>query len=243
MSAAAVILLVALPGAPFATEFAVTLPTIDPCVEGLVLKANNSCVLHDDGGIFDVVVNGLACYSGRFLEPTGRHGWGDSYCWPAADDDRVVLDELCVDGSAGAKRDQWDQWPDCDSEQFGFSVERVAGTSNWRVSKIRRIRNVDWDGRAIRVEGTCHVTPGISSAGACLRLQIFPPHGACIIRDKHHFRHDVRLVCSRTDATLLKNGKVHINGPTECPIFQQDGLTALGLASTRYVVCRAAGRQ
>ena len=106
-----------------------------------------------------------------------------------------------------------------------------------RTTMVRGDCPVDWDGQTVRVSGTCDVTPGRSSAGSCLRLQISPPGGTCIITD-----YQVRLVCNRTDTTLLKrSGKVLINGPTECQIFQQADSTAVGLASTRYspVVCEA----
>ena len=229
-AAAAVILLVSLAGCatgvpddrPSGTDFGVKIVTERkedvPCVEGLSLTPGDSCT-HEGGRFW--VEDEQACYAGRYL----LFEQSDRQCVPSSTKNRIALGELCFD----RQQDRKGQSKGCGSAEFGFGVERVAGTSIWQVSQVRPARLLEWDGRAIRVEGTCQVTPGTSSAGACLRLQISPPNGACIISD-----YRVRLVCNRTDATLLRSGKVHINGPTECPIFQTAESTMAGFASTRY---------
>lgn len=180
-----------------------------PCTEGLALRPGDSCV-HEGGRFW--VENGQACYSGRHLG-----AWqSEEFCSPG------IRDEVCLDGKRGAVLSSKDYYgaDDCSSDAFGFGADPISGTSNWQVSQVREVRHVEWDGHAIRVEGTCHVTPGTSSRGACLRLQISPPGGACIVSD-----YGVRRVCKRLDITLLlKNREQHINGHTECE----------GESSTRY---------
>ena len=70
---------------------------------------------------------------------------------------------------------------------------------------------VDWDGQTVRVSGTCDVTPGTSSKGSCLRLQIKAESGSCTVSP------GVSLpACGRLDATLLKNGDLHVQGGSAC---------------------------
>ena len=188
-----------------------------PCAEGLALRPGDSCV--HEGGRFWVEEDGRACYSGRYLGET-LLGTLPEFC--SMGSAREHIDGLCLTTRAAGARPS-----DCSSDAFGVGAERVAGTSNWQVSQVREVRHVEWDGQAIRVEGTsCRVTLGTSSRGACLRLQISPPGGACIISD-----YGVRRVCERLDITLLKNGEQHTNSHTECE----------RVSSRRYspVVCEA----
>lgn len=212
------------------TEFGAKIPAPKndvPCVEGLALGQGDSCI-HDGGRFW--VDGRQGCYSGRHL---GQ--WqGDEFCSPG------VLNDVCLDGSRGAVVSTQDlaissEDLTCRSGAFGFGAEPIAGTSNWEVSQVRHVRHVEWDGRAVRVEGNCSATSGTSTKGSCLRLQISPPGGACIIGD-----YRLRLVCDRLDATLLNGGEVRVNGFTECDVFAQGGSTQLGLSTTRYspIVCK-----
>lgn len=199
-----------------------------PCVEGLALRPGDSCV--HDGGRFRID-DGQACYSGRHL--AGGElvtGPSDEFCSSSSIRARG---EVCLDRQERRAVLAHIEVPlmnpskyRCSSYAFGFGAELISGTPNWQISQIRRVRQVDWDGRAVQVEGNCSAMPGTSSNGPCLRLQIAPPGGACIIRD-----YSLRLVCDRLDATLLNSGKVRINGFTECG----------GLSTRRYspVVCKA----
>ena len=182
-------------------EFGAENSRTGPCVEGLALRPGDSCV-HEGGRFW--VEDKQACYSGRHLGAWQSEG----FCSPG------IRDEVCLDGKRGAVLSSKDYYgaDDCGSDAFGFGADPISGTSNWQVSQVREVRHVEWDGHAIRVEGTsCRVTPGTSSRGACLRLQISLPGGACIISD-----YGVRRVCERLDITLLKNGEQHTNGHTEC---------------------------
>lgn len=91
----------------------------------------------------------------------------------------------------------------------------------------RQVRQVEWDHRAIRVEGTCQATPGTSSRGACLRLQL--KSGSCIISE-----YGLSLVeCGRLDATLLKSGELHIHGSIACAAMIGNGFRV-----NNAVVCK-----
>ena len=181
-----------------------------PCIEGLELRPGDSCI-HKGDRFW--VKNGQACYSGRYLGPRQS----DPFCSPLHHIPNEVcldLNEVCLDGQCAISSGDSSESDDCRSDAFGFGADPVAGTSNWQVSQVRQVQHVEWDGRSIRIEGTCRVTPGTLSKekGACLRLQISPPGGACIVGDNWF-----RRVCTRLDGTLLlKSLEWRINGHTEC---------------------------
>ena len=94
-----------------------------------------------------------------------------------------------------------------------------------RTTMVRGSCPVDWDGQTVRVSGTCEVTPGTSSKGPCLRLQIKAASGDCIVSPGAatpavSTEEIIRWIgegqpgailrsCRKLDATLLKNGDLH----------------------------------
>lgn len=199
------------PGASPAASTSASRSSTEPpkdvsCVEGLSLRPGDSCS-HEGGRFW--VEDGQACYSGRYLHFGSLIKQSDRQCLPASIRGRQALGELCFDGQQGRR----EQSKGCSSDQFGFGVEVVTGTSNWRVSQVRQVRNIEWDGRAIHVEGTCEVTPGTSAKGACLRVQIKSPSGgACIINGGScNSDYGLDVKCNGPlDATLLRNGDLHV---------------------------------
>lgn len=76
-----------------------------------------------------------------------------------------------------------------------------------RTTMVRGDCPVDWGGQTVHVSGTCDVTPGTSSKGSCLRLQIKAGAGRCTVSPGLS-----QPLFGRLDATLLKNGKLHVQG-------------------------------
>lgn len=111
----------------------------------------------------------------------------------------------------------------------GGSAERtdVRAKNPTTQEQVLPVRHVEWDRLPVRIEGACQATPGTSSQGACLRLQL--KSGSCIIRE-----YGLSLVeCGRLDATLLKSGELHIHGSIACA-----ARTGKGFRVNNTVVCK-----
>ena len=96
-----------------------------------------------------------------------------------------------------------------------------------RTTMVRGDCAVDWDGQTVRVSGTCNVTPGTSSQGSCLRLQVEAAQPGCTGPWGS-------LTCTGLDAALLKNGDLHVHGGMACETGHFEGNLHVGSS----VVCR-----
>lgn len=134
----------------------------------------------------------------------------------------------------------------CTSEPERRETARTAATPEVAVNSCRQsgrttmVRGdclVDWDGQTVRVSGTCDVTPGMSSQGSCLRLQINAAPGGCIVSPQASLSPwaslERPLQCEAIDAALLKNGTLHVQNERSCKV-----LVSRGSIGDGSVICR-----
>ena len=115
-----------------------------------------------------------------------------------------------------------------------------------RTTMVRGDCPIAWDGYAVRVEGTCDVTPGTSSKGACLRQRIVGPNGGCevigVSAEGTSVLAGVYLCRHGTEARFFENGDFYVpsdssdSGPCSSVAISRD------TTSDRAVLCETSRR-